>query len=68
MALDMKGLRNVVFMPENVAQFVLYAYYANIGGEFEGGKNGHVGGHGKQRHDRFRLPMREGSIGIRFSF
>lgn len=38
MALDMKGLRNVVFMPENVAQFVLYAYYANIGGEFEGGK------------------------------
>ena len=38
MALDMKGLRNVLFMPENVAQFVLYAYYANIGGEFEGGK------------------------------
>ena len=30
----MKGLRNVSFVPENVAQFVLYSFYANNAGEF----------------------------------
>lgn len=37
MALNMKHITNVLFVPENIAQFLLYAYYVNSVGDFDRG-------------------------------